>query len=261
MDDIGIMGKVAVVTGAAHGIGAAIAFAFAERGARVAALDCDRDALRSTVESIVDKGQQATGYPVDVRDSATVDQVVDEVERDLGPIGILANVAGVLRTGPILDLTDEDFAAMFAVNTYGTFYVCRSVARRMRPRRHGAIVVVGSNAGSVPRMHMGAYGASKAATSSFAKSLGLELAGSGIRCNVVSPGSTDTDMLRGMWANGSGERRTILGTPEHFRVGIPLGKLGTPSDVAEAVVFLASELAGHITMHDLCVDGGAALGA
>lgn len=261
MDDIGIMDKVAVVTGAGQGIGAAVAVAVAERGARVAVLDHNPDTMRSTVATIVDKGQEAAGYPVDVRDSAAVDRVIEQVEQDMGAIDILANVAGALRTGAILDLTDEDFSAVFAVNTYGAFHVCRSVARRMRPRGRGAIVVVGSNAGRVPRVHMGAYGASKAATASFVKSLGLELAASGIRCNIVSPGSTDTEMLRGMWRTSDGERATVLGTPEQFRVGIPLGKLATPSDVAEAVLFLASDLSGHITLHDLCVDGGAALGA
>ncbi len=167
----------------------------------------------------------------------------------------------MLRLGPIVELTDDDWASVFAVNTAGVFYMSRSVARRMVPRQRGSIVTVASNAGSVPRMQMGAYAASKAATVSLTKVLGLELAGSGIRCNVVSPGSTETPMLQGMWDDDAAARATLDGSLEAYRVGIPLRRVASPADVAEAVVFLASERAGHITMHDLCVDGGAALGA
>jgi 2,3-dihydro-2,3-dihydroxybenzoate dehydrogenase len=110
-------------------------------------------------------------------------------------------------------------------------------------------------------MHMAAYCASKAASALFTKCLGLELAEFGVRCNVVSPGSTDTPMLHSMWTDDSGADATLDGSLSAYRVGIPLGKLARPEDVAHAVAFLASDAAGHITMHDLCVDGGAALGA
>lgn len=107
---------------------------------------------------------------------------------------------------------------------------------------------------------MAAYAASKAAASMFTKSIGLELARHGIRCNVVAPGSTDTRMLTSMWHDESGPKGTIEGRPEAFRVGIPLGRLARPSDIADAVVFLLSDQSSHITLHDLTVDGGAALG-
>jgi 2,3-dihydro-2,3-dihydroxybenzoate dehydrogenase len=106
---------------------------------------------------------------------------------------------------------------------------------------------------------MAAYGASKAASASFTRSLGLELAPHGIRCNVVCPGSTDTEMQRALWADDDGERRTIAGDPATFKAGIPLGRIAQPEDVAEAVRFLVSDRARHITMHDLYVDGGATL--
>jgi len=156
-------------------------------------------------------------------------------------------------------MTDEDWAAVFAVNAGGVMRVCRALARRMIPRGRGRIVTVSSNAAGVPRANMAAYAASKAAATQFTKSLALELAPHGIRCNVVAPGSTETDMLRSMWTVDHGAARTIQGSPEEFRLGIPLRKLAQPCDVAAAVIFLVSDHASHITLQELYVDGGAAL--
>jgi 2,3-dihydro-2,3-dihydroxybenzoate dehydrogenase len=199
------------------------------------------------------------GYSADVRDAVTVEETVDRAEAELGPVGILVNVAGVLRTGPAMDISDEDWATVFAVNTCGVFYACRAVGRRMVDRGAGCIVTVASNAAGVPRAQMSAYAASKAAAAHFTRCLALELAPHGIRCNIVAPGSTDTKMLRSMWDENYGPQSAIDGSPELYRVGIPLRKLARPDEVAEAVLFLASERASHITMQDLYVDGGAAL--
>ena len=147
------------------------------------------------------------------------------------------------------------------MNATGVFHMCREVSRRMVPRERGCIVTVSSNAAGVPRHGMSAYAASKAAATLFTKSLGLELAEHGIRCNVVAPGSTDTDMQRGMWSDDQGARRVIEGSPGTFKTGIPLGRLAAPEDIADAVVFLVSDQARHVTMHDLYVDGGATLRA
>jgi 2,3-dihydro-2,3-dihydroxybenzoate dehydrogenase len=251
--------KVALVTGAAQGIGAAVAQALAG-GASIAALDVQEERVAALVADLRERGCQAAAFPADVSDSGSVERAVEAVERELGPIDILVNVAGVLRTGLAVSLSDEDWATTFAVNTHGVFHVSRAVARRMVPRRSGVIVTVGSNAAGVPRMQMAAYAASKAAATMFTKCLGLELAQHNIRCNVVSPGSTDTPMQRAMWADEHGAQAVIAGSPESFRLGIPLRRLATPADVAEAVSFLVSDRARHITLHDLCVDGGATLG-
>jgi 2,3-dihydro-2,3-dihydroxybenzoate dehydrogenase len=258
MDGIG--GSVALVTGAAAGIGAAVAEMLAKHGARVAAVDLDPAGLRATARTL--SGPERHGaYPADVRDPASVEAAVDRAEYELGPISILVNVAGVLRTGPAVEIADEDWAEVFGVNTFGVFHLCRAVGKRMAGRGAGCIVTVASNAGGVPRAQMSAYAASKAAAAHFTRCLALELAPQGIRCNIVAPGSTDTAMLRSMWADEQGRQATIDGSPELYKVGIPLRRLAEPEDIAEAVLFLVSERARHITMQDLYVDGGAALGA
>jgi len=261
-DRAGLKGKVAIVTGAAGGIGSAVCAALGRREVLVAAVDTNATGLAELAARLSGEGFKAASYLADVTDRAAVDAAVGHIEDDLGPAAILVNVAGVLRTGPILDISDEDWAAVFAVNTTGVLHVSRSVGRRMAAHGGGSIVTVASNAGGVPRMNMGAYGASKAASVMITKCLGLELARYGVRCNVVSPGSTDTAMLRSMWTPGDehAAAETLNGSLRAYRVGIPLGKLAAPSDIAGAVVFLAGDEAGHITMHDLYVDGGAALG-
>ena len=249
--------RLALVTGAAQGIGAAVVRALAHEGFRVAATDLNAEGLRDLVTELTGAGHDVHGLALDVRDTAAVTRAV----HSLGPIDVLVNVAGVLRVGSVLETTDAAWQAVFDVNAFGVFRLSRAVARTMVARRRGAIVTVASNAAGVPRMNMGAYAASKAAAAHFTRCLGLELAGSGIRCNVVSPGSTDTPMQRGMWTDGAGAAATVAGSPEAFKTGIPLGRLAAAEDVAAAVVFLVSDAARHITMHDLYVDGGATLRA
>ncbi|MER6694158.1 2,3-dihydro-2,3-dihydroxybenzoate dehydrogenase [Streptomyces minutiscleroticus] len=253
-------GKIALVTGAAGGIGEAVVRALSERGALVAAVDKHGDRLHEVVAELTSTGLQVHAFPADITSSAEAERLVAEVEDALGPLDHLVNAAGVLRLAKARELTDADWASTFAVNTTGVFFMSRAVVNRMVPRRSGAVVTVASNAASTARMDMSAYSASKAATTMFTKCLGLEVAQYGIRCNLVAPGSTETPMLTSMWKDESGRTATLEGSPEAYRVGIPLGKLARPCDVAEAVVFLLSDQAGHITMHDLTVDGGATLG-
>lgn len=254
-------GKVALVTGAAGGIGSAVARALADAGAHVAAVDRDRAALDAlgTPEAASGAGT-ITGFVADAARTEQVEAAVERIEESLGPVDFLVNGAGVLHPSPILELTEQDWEHTFAVNAGGVFRFSLAVARRMAPRGRGSIVTVASNSAGVPRVGMAAYGASKAAATAFTKNLGLELARYGIRCNVVAPGSTRTPMLSSLWSDDSGPARTLEGVLEDYRVGIPLNKFARPSDIADAVLFLLSDRAGHITMHDLYVDGGAALG-
>ncbi|ALG08569.1 2,3-dihydro-2,3-dihydroxybenzoate dehydrogenase [Kibdelosporangium phytohabitans] len=259
-DDTGIVDKVAVVTGGAGGIGTAIAWALARRGAAVAVVDTDEGRLAELTGKLVAEGLTAQGFTADVTDARQVALAVDRIEAELGPIDLLVNAAGVLRMGSATDLSEVDWQTTFSVNLNGVFHSARAVVPRMKQRRRGSIVTVASNAARVPRVHMAAYGASKAAAASYTKTLGLELAEYGIRCNVVSPGSTDTDMLRLLWSGENDRQATIDGSAATYKTGIPLRRIADPGDIAEAVVFLASDSARHITMQDLCVDGGAVLG-
>lgn len=253
--------RLALVTGAAGGIGAAVVRTLAEQGVLVAAVDRHAGRLAEETAKLAADGLPVTAFAADVTDSAAVDTVVDRIEEDLGPVDYLVNAAGVLRLGEVTACTDEDWTSTFAVNTTGVFHLSRAVVGRMVRRGAGAVVTVASNAAATPRTGMAAYAASKAAAEMFTKSLGLEVARHGIRCNIVAPGSTDTPMLSSMWHDDSGPRATLAGNLDAFRVGIPLGKLARPTDVADAVAYLLSDRASHITLHTLTVDGGAALGA
>ncbi|MET7727199.1 2,3-dihydro-2,3-dihydroxybenzoate dehydrogenase [Streptomyces mirabilis] len=252
--------KVALVTGAAGGIGEAVVRALVAQQTPVALVDRDGERLELLAKELRAAGAEAEAFPADVTDSANVEAVVDAVEEKVGPVQYLVNGAGVLRLGQATSLSDEDWATTFAVNTTGVFFVSRAVVNRMVTRGTGAIVTIASNAAGTARVDMSAYSASKAASSMFTKVLGLEVARYGIRCNVVAPGSTATSMLTALWDDESAERMSVEGAPGAFRVGIPLGRLAAPTHIADAVLFLLSDRASHITMHDLTVDGGAALG-
>ncbi|SMO88126.1 2,3-dihydro-2,3-dihydroxybenzoate dehydrogenase [Melghirimyces algeriensis] len=261
MGHLHIEGKVALVTGAAQGIGKEVMRSLAEHGVCVAGVDKNAEKLMKCVFELKEEGYDVHAFHADVRNSNAVNDVIERIEEICGAIDILVNVAGILRTGPIESFTNEDWEETFSVNTAGVFHVSRAVSRLMIPRQSGAIVTVSSNAADVPRMFMSAYAASKAASTMFTKCLALELAPHHIRCNIVSPGSTDTEMQTAMWADEDGANKVIAGTLEEYRLGIPLQKIAKPCDIADAVLFLVSEQSRHVTMHDLRVDGGATLGA
>ncbi len=254
-------GRVAVVTGAAGGIGEAIIRKLALEGNTVAAIDQNAEALHRLVDELQAEGLDVHAYVANIGSSDEVNAFVQDIERSLGAIYYLVNAAGILRTGKVTEIRDEDWEATMNVNVSGVFLVSRAVARRMIARGDtGAIVTIASNAASTARIDMGAYAASKAAVVAFTKCLGLELAEFGIRCNIVAPGSTDTAMLGTLTGDDNRASASITGSPAAHRVGIPLQRVAQPNHVADAVMFLLSDMAGHITMETLTVDGGATLG-
>jgi len=252
--------KVAIVTGAAGGIGEAVVRELAKKGMFIALIDKEGNGLEKLEKELHMEGCDAAAFPLDICDRSAVEQTVEMIEQEVGPVEVLVNVAGVMRMGTVDRLQDEDWDEAFAVNSTGVFNLSRTVSKRMIPRERGSIVTVGSNAATTPRISLSAYAASKAAATMFMKCLGLELAQYNIRCNIVSPGSTETDMLRMLWKDDTGKDEFIKGVPESYRLGIPLQKLATPTDIANTVLFLISDRSSHITMQNICVDGGATLG-
>jgi 2,3-dihydro-2,3-dihydroxybenzoate dehydrogenase len=256
----GFEGRVALVTGAGSGIGEGVARALAASGSHVAVTDLLADKAESVAASIREAKGKAHAFRMDVTASAEVYKVVAEVEERLGSIEHLVNVAGIVPRGPVFEMTDDEWNTIFAINTRGVFFCLRAVAKRMIARRRGAIVTVGSQAAILLRNHLVAYGSSKAAASYATKCLGLEVAGYGVRCNVVHPGTTATPPALASWKAGRGSREEMIkGNLENFRAPIPDGKVATTGEVAAAVLFLLSDQAGHITMEDIVVDGGATM--
>ncbi|TSD49050.1 SDR family oxidoreductase [Rhodococcus sp. KBS0724] len=249
MDVKGVTGRSVVITGADGGIGAATAALFEQAGATVARWDL----AAPTVPG------DGFALAVDVTDRQCVEQAFAATTDAIGTVSVLVHTAGVLRAGSALTEDNNDWDACLAVNATGTMNVAREAARRFIAAGCGVITAVGSNAASTPRTNMAAYGASKAAATAYLRSLGLEIAPHGIRCNIISPGSTDTPMLRGMWDGTDQSAGVIAGDADAYRLGIPLGRLAQPDDIAATALFLSSDAARHITMHDLRVDGGATL--
>ncbi|WP_067715982.1 SDR family oxidoreductase [Nocardia yamanashiensis] len=264
--------RMIVVTGAAGGIGAAVAAALAPGARAVALWDRDPRVHEVAVEIKTRTTGSVIAAEVDITDAHAVTAAFDDLVATHGPIDVVVHAAGALYPGSPLEIDPDAWTECLAVNATGVVHVTQRAAREMVAAGRGAIVVISSNAAATPRVGMAAYGAAKAAATAFTRSLALQVAPLGVRVNLVSPGSTDTPMLRGMFADPAqplagtarpldAAARTALleGDPEVYRLGIPLRRIAAPADIAAAVRFLVSDDARHITMHDLRVDGGATL--
>lgn len=259
----GLQGKVAIVTGAAQGIGAGIACALATEGMTLALVDRDSERLQALCAKLTANGVAALPLPADLGEPNQCQAVIARTIETYGRLDVLVNNAGLLRAAPVLELSLEDFELTFAVNTRAVFVCSQAAARQMLVQgQGGAIITIASDMAHIPRPLQSAYCASKAATTHMMRCFGLELAAHGIRCNSVLPGATDTEMVQQIRAAipAGGVDEILHGSLEKFRNAIPLGRLATVEQIGTAVVFLLSDQAGHITMHDLVVDGGGTLG-
>jgi len=241
-----LSGKVALVTGASRGLGRAIALTLAASGAKIACVDVDESLLGESVQQIRQAGGQAESWVCDVTDSQRVNEVVGEVVSSLGGIDILVNNAGITRDNLLMRMKDEQFDAVLAVNLRGTFLFTRAVARPMIKAKGGRIINIASVSGMMGNPGQANYSASKAGVIGLTRTVAKELAPRNITVNAVAPGFIATDMSAKL-----GEE-----TLRQIEQRTPLGRLGHPQDVADAVLFLASDAAGFITGQVLVVDGG-----
>ncbi|MDF0668651.1 MAG: 3-oxoacyl-[acyl-carrier-protein] reductase [Nitrospira sp.] len=241
-----LQGKTAIVTGAAQGIGRAIAECLAQAGADIAVADLDPGRSVETVASVEKLGRKALNIKVNVADANDTKAMVEQVLKAWGKVDILVNNAGITRDGLLLRMKEEDWNLVLQINLNGTFNCTKAVLQPMTKQRYGRIVNIASIVGVIGNAGQANYSASKAAVIGFTKTVGREYASRNVTVNAVAPGFIDTAMTHGLPAD---VKETLLKQ-------IPLARLGTPADVAAAVRFLVSEDAAYITGHVLHVNGG-----
>jgi len=242
--------RVAIVTGSGRGIGRAIALRLAEAGANVVVNDIgDAEPVEAVVREIKAMGRQALPVLADVSSASDVERLVEETMAAYGRIDILVNNAGIARDQLLLRMTEEEWDRVISVDLKSVFLCTRAVLKYMVKQRWGRIISIASIAGIVGNPGQANYASAKAGIIGFTRTVAKEVASRGITVNAIAPGAIDTEMtqrLREEWK-------------EELKKRIPLGRLGSPRDVAEAVAFLASEEAGYITGQVLAVDGGMAI--
>ncbi len=246
--NVGIEKRVAIVTGAGQGMGEAFAKILARNGASVAVADINTETAKKVSSEIAREGGNATPFKVDVSKAREVSSLVTDVEARLGHPAILVNNAGVLKPTPFQEITESEWETVMRVNVDGVFYCCRYVVPLMVERRYGKIINISSTAGKSSSTFGGLhYTASKAAVLGITRHLARELAPFNVNVNAVCPGSIDTPMVR---ANS---------TKDSLREGIakiPWGRLGSPEEVANLVLFLAGDSSSYITGASIDINGG-----
>ncbi|WP_416308420.1 3-oxoacyl-ACP reductase FabG [Neptunicella sp. SCSIO 80796] len=235
--------KVALVTGASRGIGKAIAESLAAQGATVIGTATTENGAKAISAYLANSG---SGMALNVTDADSVQQVLDDIKAQYGEIDILVNNAGITRDNLLMRMKDEEWADIIQTNLTSIFKLSKAVLRGMMKKRYGRIINIGSVVGSAGNAGQANYAAAKAGVIGFSKSMAREVASRGITVNVVAPGFIDTDMTQSL----TDEQKQAI-----FK-DIPANRLGDPKEIAAAVTFLASDLAGYITGETLHVNGG-----
>jgi 3-oxoacyl-[acyl-carrier protein] reductase len=241
--------KVSLITGAAQGIGRAIALRFAREGSEIAAWDLDGSGLESLGSEIEKTGRKFLGLRVDVSHSVDVKKATENVLDVFSRIDILLNNAGITRDNLIIRMSDSDWDAVMNVNLRGVFNTTRAVSKVMLKQKSGRIVNISSIIGLAGNAGQSNYAASKGGINSFTKSVAKELASRGITVNAIAPGFIDTRMTQSL----------PLEARERYVQSIPLRRMGTAEDVADLALFLVSDQASYITGETVRVDGGLAM--
>ena len=239
--------KTVLITGASRGIGKGIATVFAEHGANVLfTYSSSVDAANALETELQALGVQAKGYQSNAADFEQAQELVENVLADFSKIDVLINNAGITKDNLLMRISEEDFDKVIEVNLKSVFNLTKAVQRTMLKQRHGSIINMSSVVGVKGNAGQSNYAASKAGIIGFSKSIALELGSRNIRCNVIAPGFIETEMTAKL------SEEVVAG----WRAGIPLKRGGTPNDVANACVFLASDLSSYITGQVINVDGG-----
>ncbi|OMP30709.1 MULTISPECIES: 3-oxoacyl-[acyl-carrier-protein] reductase [Mangrovimonas] len=240
-------GKTAIITGASRGIGKGIAEIFAQQGANVAfTYSSSVEAANALEKELIAMGVKAKGYQSNAADFNQAQELVDDVVKEFGSIDILVNNAGITKDNLLMRISEEDFDKVIEVNLKSVFNMTKAVQRTMLKQRQGSIINMSSVVGVKGNAGQTNYAASKAGIIGFSKSVALELGSRNIRCNVVAPGFIETEMTAKL------DENTVKG----WRDAIPLKRGGTPEDIANVCVFLASDMSAYVTGQTLHVDGG-----
>lgn len=246
-DWLNLRGRVCVVTGAGGGLGQAVALGFARAGARLVLLDREAEAMAGIAAKVEQCGVEVLALACDVTDPGSLEAAAAQA-RELGPCAVLVNNAALMRPGPLETLPLTEWNALLAVNLTGYFLAAQIFGRQMRERGGGAIVHVASISGRHPQGFSGAYSVSKAGIVMLSRQIATEWGPAGIRSNVVSPGLVVTPLSQSFYdAPGVRERRSAI---------VPLGRIGAPEDISDAVLYLASDRAAYVTGDEITVDGG-----
>lgn len=255
------MSSTIVVTGAARGIGAAIAKQLLQQGYQVIGIDQQENPEQWEISKNLtsDECLYWQGISQDItQQQATQKLIADLLEKH--NITGLVNAAGVLIMRSMLEAKTEDWETLFAVNVMAPIAISQQLAKHFCEQKQGSIVTISSNSSRMPRIQLGMYATSKAALSHYCRNLALEIAPHQVRLNIVSPGSTLTQMQQQLWTDNTPPPAVMDGDLSQYRTGIPLRKLAQPEDIANTVSFLLSDQAAQITMQEIVVDGGATLG-